>query len=177
MNNKLSSLFLKIKNNFFNILLLAVAAFAIYAKGPTVYNNFKTQKGPPPAPINIERLSGETLSFPVLGEKKLVLFWMINCGPCKLEMNRINEMVKQGHLTSEQVIAINFVDDKSQVVEYLKSVPFNFLIALDTRGDVSYKFKVNSTPTIFLFNEDGSVDWATSGISPTLSFRIKNFFN
>lgn len=159
------------------MLLVAIGAFAIYAKGPTIYNNFKTQKAPPPVPINIERLSGEVLSFPVLGEKKLVLFWMINCGPCKLEMKRINEMVKQGQLNSGQVLAINFVDDKKQVVEYLKSEPFDFLMALDTRGEVSYKFKVNSTPTIFLLNEDGSVEWATTGVSPTLNFRIKKFFN
>ena len=152
-----------------------LVAFVIITKGPGILNNFKTQKTKP-EPVNIERLSGELISFPVVGEKKMVIFWMINCQPCKLEMQRIDEMVGLGELRGDQVIAVNFVDRKSEVIQYLKENPFQYLIALDHDGKVADQFKVNSTPTIFLFDENGFIDWATSGVSPSLKFRVKNFF-
>lgn len=173
--NSPSSKFKNIGNYFFNLLLILILGFAVFTKGPSIYNNFKLQFTKP-EPANIERLSGELISFPVMGEKKLVIFWMINCPPCKMEMKRVDDMVSTGVLRGDQVIAINFVDAKEQVLQYLKDQPFQYLIAIDNGGKVADLFKVNSTPTVFLINENGGIDWATSGISPTLTFRVKRFF-
>lgn len=164
-----------VKKHFFNILLVVLVAFVAIRKGPGIFNNFKAQNSKP-KPVNVERISGELISFPVIGQKKLVIFWMIDCQPCKLEMKRVDEMVGLGILRGDQVIAVNFVDTKEQIQQYLKEQPFQFLIAIDQDAKIADQFNVNSTPSIFLFDENGYVNWATSGVSPSLSFRIQNFF-
>ena len=93
-----------------------------------------------------------------------------------MEMKRVDELVSKGVMRGDQVIAINFVDLKDQVLDYLKEQPFQLMIAIDHSAKVANQLRVNSTPTLFLLNESGQIDWATSGISPSLSFRIKKFF-
>lgn len=128
-------------------------------------------------PVNVERLSGEMISFPIPDRKQIVIFWFTTCTPCKVEMQKLNRMISEGKLRAENVIAINSYESKEVVLDFLKTTPYQFLIAIDVNGKLAEKFNVSSTPTILFFETDGSVSWATSGLSPTLEFRAKNFFS
>lgn len=174
MLSKIKSIFLKAGlSNLISIVLLIVVLFY---KGPQIFSNFILQTKKIES-VNVERLSGELISFPVPDQKQIVIFWFTTCTPCKVEMQKLNRMISEGALRPENVIAINSYDSKEVVLEFLKTTSYQFLIALDSNGKLAEKFNVSSTPTILFFETDGSVSWATSGLSPTLEFRAKNFFS
>lgn len=174
MISKLKSAFQKVGlSNLFSLFLILVVL--IY-KGPQIFSNFALQSKKI-EPLNVERLSGELISFPIPEQKQIVIFWFTTCTPCKVEMQKLNRMISEGKLRAENVIAINSFDTKDIVLEFLKTTSFAFVMAMDDGGRVAERFKVSSTPTILFFESDGTISWATSGLSPTLEFRAKNFFS
>jgi cytochrome c biogenesis protein CcmG/thiol:disulfide interchange protein DsbE len=158
----------------FNILFYTVIALLLITKVPGIYENFKKQNHPAPL-ANLKRLSGEEISFPVPNQKMIVVFWATWCGPCKVELNRLNKMMAQGKIKSNQLLAISIQESKETVQDFLLKNPFQFLIALDESGQVAQMYNVRGTPTIVFLDEASNVNWITTGLSPALELRVQNF--
>lgn len=159
---------------FLNIIFYVVIAGLVILKAPGIYENFKLQNTV--AQTNsLKRLSGEEISFPVQNQKMVVVFWATWCGPCKVELNRLNNMMAKGEIKSNQLIAINIQETKDEVNAFLEKNPLQFLIALDESGKISESYHVTGTPTVVFLDQDSKINWITSGLSPTLEYRITSF--
>lgn len=159
-----------------NILFWVFILYVVGSKIPAVYSHFKQQNTPAPN-ITVETISGELISFPQSEKKTILIFWATWCGPCKVEMNRLSEMMKQGEIHSDQLVAINIQESKEDIMKFLNENSYPFVVALDPRGEIANQFKVEGTPTIVFLDERGYINWITTGLSPLLSQRVKRFLN
>ena len=159
---------------YFNILFYIVIVFLILTKIPGIYKNFRLQDQAAPN-VSLKRLSGEEISFPVQNQKMIVIFWATWCGPCKIELNRFNQMMARGEIQSNEILAVNIQETKETVNTFLENNPLQFLIALDETGEISKNYNVTGTPTVLFLDQHSKVNWITTGLSPTLEFRVKKF--
>lgn len=159
---------------YLNFIFYAIIFGLLATKIPTIYKNYSAQNKPAPM-ASLKRLSGEEIAFPIPGQKTIVVFWATWCGPCKVELSRLNQMMARGEIKSNQLLAVSIQESAATVNSYLDKNPFQFLVALDESGQIAEKYNVQGTPTIAFLDESGKVDWITTGLSPTLEFRVKNF--
>ncbi len=159
---------------YLNILFYSIVAVLLFFKIPGIYKNFAAQKKPAPI-ATLKRLSGEEIGFPSPDQKIIVVFWATWCGPCKVELSRLNQLMAEGLIKSNQLLAVNIQESAETVNGFLEKNPYQFLIAIDESGLVAEKYNVQGTPTIVFLDENGKVDWMTTGLSPTLGLRVKNF--
>lgn len=143
---------------------------------PQVLDHFKAESSPSP-PFNVLSLDGKIFSpLSPIGPKVLV-FWATWCGPCEVELGRINKLIQDKNIPAEAVIAITSFEERVLVEKVQKERHYKFKIALDTDGKVADNFRVRGTPTVILIDEHGIIQWITTGVSPLLSQRIKNHFH
>ena len=158
----------------FNIAFYGLVAILLFLKAPGFFQNFSLQKTQPAAQ-SLKRLSGEEIAFPIPEKKMVVIFWASWCGPCKLEMDRLNQMMSLGEIKSSELLAINMQEPKQTVVSFLEKHSYQFLVALDEFGVVANSYKVSGTPTVVFLDEKSQINWITTGLSPLLEFRVRNF--
>ena len=109
--------------------------------------------------------------------KRLIIFWATWCGPCSIELSRINRMIINGELKPEAVLAISSGENRPLVQNVVADRKYLFPVAVDEAGLLAQTYKISGTPTLFFVSEKNIIEWTAMGISPTLEFRIKNFFN
>ena len=158
----------------FNVFIYIVFGYIVISKAPAIYKNFQMQNTIA-KPASLKRLSGEEITFPVPNQKMVVVFWATWCAPCKVELNRLNTMMAKGEIKSNELIAISIQESAETVNQFLQKNPLQFLIALDESGKISETYKVSGTPTIVFLDKEQKIDWLTTGLSPTLEFRVKEF--
>ena len=109
--------------------------------------------------------------------KKILVFWATWCGPCKIEMYRFNQAIKNKELHKEQVIFINMQESVQTIKKFLYKNDFDLTIALDQNSKLSRMFKITSTPTIVYINRMNIVHHVATGLSPLLIFRATWFLD
>lgn len=165
---KMSSL-----SKLFNAFLYVVIALMLFQRIPVFVDMFKRQ-GQPSIPTSVQTLKDERLTLPLPG-KHLMVFWATWCGPCKVELSRINNMIKNGTLDGSKVIAISSSEEPTTVRSFVQEKDYRFLVGVDTAGTLAKQYKVSGTPTLILIDETGKIDWMTMGLSPSLEIRLKTF--
>lgn len=110
-------------------------------------------------------------------KKRLIVFWATWCGPCRIELARINRLINQQKIQANDVLAISSYEDKTTVQKFVAEAGYQFQVALDEEGQLAKKYNISGTPTLILVNDNNVVEWSTTGLSPTLELRIQNFFN
>lgn len=172
MQNKLK-LWLSKKSNIFTLILLA---FVIWRQAPTFMNN-QGVKGKVLQTSNYAilnaNLSGD-VPFPPKDSKAIAIFWATWCGPCKVEMNRLQKSVESGKIPQEKIYAINPFEPKETSRKFLieNKYPFTFIDATD----VSSALNIEVTPTT-IFIDKGVVTSAGSGMSLLGIWRAEFFLN
>lgn len=157
-----------------NFLMVGLLGLALYSRVPAIYNNSvleKTKIGS----TEIRRLSGENLTIPDIRRNKVVIFWATWCGPCHYEMKKLNKLLTLGKIRPDNVIAISIDQNRDEVIKFIEAENYQFLVAHDFDGSLARKFNITSTPTVLFVNKDSTIDWMTSGISPTLESRIQKY--
>jgi cytochrome c biogenesis protein CcmG/thiol:disulfide interchange protein DsbE len=166
----------EIKARVFSFLFFGIMIYFAYTKLPSLYHNFSLQNNPAPV-ASLMSLSGESIEFPQTGKKVVLIFWATWCGPCKVEMNRLNKMMAQGLIRPEQLIAVNIGEDQKTVADFLSKENYQLKVAMDVSNLVADSYKVSGTPTVVFIDENAQVNWVTTGVSPTLEQRVKSFLN
>ncbi|MEA9357423.1 TlpA disulfide reductase family protein [Bacteriovorax sp. PP10] len=162
------------KKNFINTLFFIVAVYALYLKLPSILTHFKYQDQKAPD-FTVKMTNGENFNLVTQPKKIVVVFWATWCGPCEIELKRINKMVMERKILPSDVLAISSNEEESIVREKAKRENYLFNIGLDTNGSIANQYQVSATPTIMFIDEKQIVNWMTSGLSPTLEFRITSF--
>jgi peroxiredoxin len=162
------------KKNFINTLFFIVAVYALYLKLPSILTHFKYQDQKAPD-FTVRMVNGESFNLVTQPKKVVVVFWATWCGPCEIELKRINKMVMDRKIQPLDVLAISSNEEESIVREKTKRENYLFNIGLDTNGSIANQYQVSATPTIMFIDEKQIVNWMSSGLSPTLEFRITSF--
>lgn len=134
------------------------------------------QQGQILKPAQVTLLDGRHIGLSD-NKKRLIIFWATWCGPCFVELGRINRLITDGEIRPESVLAITSFEDTDTVRSFVKEKGYMFPVATDRTGLVAEKYNITGTPTIIMVNEKNIIEWTTVGLSPTLEVRIKNFFN
>lgn len=102
------------------------------------------------------------------------IFWATWCGPCEVELARVNRLVKNGSIPTEQVIAIAVREDYAVVQKAVTERGYTMKVAIDPDGRWSDAFGVQGTPTVALVGKDDTLQWITMGLSPSLELRLSS---
>ncbi len=167
----MTSRFDKLLNGIFFIALV----YMLIQKAPVVYQNFSFQ-GQQIDELSYQSLSGEIRQLPPK-QNKILIFWATWCGPCKVELSRINSLVKQTPEYKDKIFAIASYENSQAVTEEVKKADYQMSVGLDFQEQLTRKFKVSGTPTILFITKENKIDWMTTGLSPSLELRIKNFLS
>jgi thiol-disulfide isomerase/thioredoxin len=149
--------------------LLGLILLALVMRGPTLIEQFKLQN------TSIKPISLNGQVFPIQGQKSAFIFWASWCGPCSIELKRIQKAIDEKEISNEKIFAINMGETQEVINKVLKEQKYTMKIIRDDNGDLSKMLNVQVTPTIALIDEKGSIDWISSGLSPFLIYRIKSF--
>jgi thiol-disulfide isomerase/thioredoxin len=108
-------------------------------------------------------------------EPLILVFWATWCGPCEVELHRIQRLISEGNLPADRVLAISSFEIPSLVQKAVAERQYSFRVGLDPDGRAATAFKVKGTPTIYLLDAQQKIEWVTSGLSPLLEIRLRRF--
>lgn len=108
-------------------------------------------------------MNGIKYNLKELAGKVVVLnFWFINCPPCRQEIPALNEVVETFKDNKDVVFIAVALDPKYDIIEFLKTNPFQYNI-IDNARYIASKYNVNSYPTHVVLDKQGKVLFHTSG--------------
>ena len=157
-----------------NIILIALSVYIIYLKAPAILTHFKFQDQKAQN-FSINKLNGEAFVLHAQSKKVVLVFWATWCGPCEVELKRINEMIMQRKIEPSDILAVSIQEKDSVVRETIKKNNYLFDVAIDSDGSLSTQYQVRATPTVVFIDKNQTIYWMTSGLSPTLEYRISSF--
>jgi cytochrome c biogenesis protein CcmG/thiol:disulfide interchange protein DsbE len=166
----MKQLFSRLSSVILVVLLLIVG----FQRFPIIYENIKAENQKV-EDISLTNIQHQSLQL--AGNKTILVFWATWCPPCKVELGRINELIKENKLPADKVIAVSMGESRQVVEGFLQKTPYLFQIVLDENGSLSEKFQVQVTPTLLFIEKDLTVSWRTTGVSPLLSYKIASFIN
>lgn len=162
-----------LKSHAINFILALVLLFVAVRKTPSILEMYKTE-GTLAHSATVIDLNSQVIAIPLV-KKHILVFWATWCGPCKVELGRINKMIQNGEIDAESILAISVAEDLNLVTSVVKDQRYLFKVALDQRGQAAELYRVSGTPTLLFIDNDQKIYWMTTGISPSLEFRIRSF--
>lgn len=162
------------KRKIFNTILFVIAAYALYLRVPTILTHFKHQDQKA-LDFTVKTLTSDNFTLSQQSKKMIMVFWATWCGPCEVELKRINEMIVDKKILPSDVLAIVSQEDEKLIREKVMKEKYLFIVGIDADGTVSRNYEVSVTPTILFIDDKQVINWMTAGISPTLKYRISTF--
>jgi thiol-disulfide isomerase/thioredoxin len=105
------------------------------------------------------------------GKVYVINFWFINCPPCKKEIPELNEMVAKYKENKDVVFLAIALDDRSDLKEFIKTLPFNYNIVDDGRF-YSSKYGIKGYPTHVIVGKDGLIKFSTIGLATNTVYWV-----
>jgi thiol-disulfide isomerase/thioredoxin len=123
-------------------------------------------KGPAPN-FTLKSLAGKNLKLSEMtGNVVLINFWASWCGPCREEMPLLNALHKKYQPLGFTVLGVNVEEQVDGARGFLKNVPVDFPILLDSENKVSKQYKVIAMPTTVVVDRDGNMRYLHEGYKP-----------
>ena len=157
------------------IFLIGLVGFVLVKRMPTIIGQFRSQGQHLPT-FSVPLIRGGDYDSAHDPRKRAFVFWATWCGPCEVELGRLQQMIDAHEIDPGGVIAISISEDEDVVRAASVKRGYTFLIGLDKSGAVAHRLKIPSTPTIILRTAENKAVWISSGISPTLVPRLRRFF-
>lgn len=142
-------------------------------KIPDIYKMYQKQGEVLPSG-QVMGLNNDVKTIPS-GQKQVLVFWATWCGPCGVELSRIQNLIDQNKIKKDSVLAISIGESPQTVKSFVEEKKYTFPVAIDLDSAVASLYEVKGTPTVFLVNENKSIHWVTVGLSPSLELRLKSF--
>lgn len=104
-----------------------------------------------------ETVSGNSFTLSEQNGKVVLLnFWATWCGPCVGEMPAFEKLY--GEYGEEvAILAVNSMEDKLSVAQFIADKGYTFPIAYDPEGAVSIKYPTDGIPYTLVIGKDGTV--------------------
>ncbi len=144
-------------------------------KGPITLAGFTT--GKPIVDYSVTDINGKTYTkTDLLGKVVVINFWFKDATPCKAEIPELNKLVKKYKGKNVVFLAPTY-DPLEDVTEFLKKLPFNFIICTDV-DEMIINMNISKYPTHVVVDKQGVVQFVTIGqtdrIFDQLNFEITN---
>ena len=122
-----------------------------------VSSPYKFTAGTPAPEFDLQTPDGRRVSLSDFRGKAVVVnFWATWCPPCRSEMPDL-EQIAQERKSDVVVLAVNVQEARDPVARFVQQYGLTFPILLDTSGDVTQAFGVQSLPTTFFVDGEGKV--------------------
>lgn len=160
------------KNNIFTLILVS---FVAWRQIPLLFNSIEAEgvKLDPKTYTVISSPAGLTQTiFPPGDSKVLAIFWATWCGPCKVEMNRLQSSVQQGKISGSKILAINLFESPTIIKKFLSSNHFDFTFIV--APEVANALKIEVTPTT-LYIDKGEITSMSTGMSIVGIWKAERF--
>lgn len=165
-----------LKAHGLNLVLLVGVLYFLSGRLPGIVDLYRLEGQPAATSQVVDLLTRSPVPLPFM-EKKVLVFWATWCGPCKVELARINKLIENGDIPGESVVAVSVKENAQLVADFVKQNNYLFKVALDESGQAAQLYHVTATPTIYFIDESGKTEWVTQGLSPSLEIRLKGFLN
>lgn len=161
-------------HRLFNVVLIVFVAYLLVQRVPGLLTMYQMQGQALGGALQVQNLEPHLAPTQNLlqGKPRVMVFWATWCGPCKVELKRLNSLVEQQKVSPEDILAISVGESAETVKAYVESEKLLFNVGLDSRSEIARIFKVQGTPTVVLLNAKGDIDWMTMGVSPSLEYRV-----
>jgi len=122
------------------------------------------------ADFSLKDLNGEEVQLSeLLGEAPIVInFWATWCKPCMKELPHLNQIFLDYRERGVKVLAIS--EDSPWSVSKVKSTVsgnrFEFMVLLDTNGEVMRRYGLLGTPYTFVLSPEGEILYKHFGYRP-----------
>ncbi len=116
--------------------------------------------GKPAPDFTLKTPDGKAITLSDLkGNVVLVDFWATWCVPCRLALPHIQHLAQDKDLADKglKVLAVNFEDEKEQIVAYLEKNKFALTVPMDSDGKVAERYQVSGYPTTLVIGRDGTI--------------------
>jgi peroxiredoxin len=97
------------------------------------------------------------------GKPTLMVFWASWCPVCQVELPKLHTLFEAARGRGLQVLAIGFADELDKIRHYVQSHGeiFDFPVLYDRGDAVAKRFGVIGTPTIYLIDRRGKIEYVT----------------
>ncbi len=143
-------------------LMIFVISFGLnYIRKPDISSSLPN--------IKLETINGKVLEFK--GKTPLVVhFWATWCPTCKLEASNIESIKNSG----VRVITIAVNSGTNKVLkEFMRDKGYSYSVINDSSGELATKFKVSAYPTTFIYDSNGTLQFAEVGYSTTIGLKAR----
>ncbi len=161
-------------SSMLNVLFWCLLAYLFYLRLPSVLEHWKIEDSLAPD-FEVALLSGSIFSLKNYPKPLVIVFWATWCGPCEIELTRINKMIESGSIKADSILAISTYEDPDLVRKVVLERQYRFLTGIDSNGKIGDAYQIKGTPTIVFVDREQKISWITTGLSPLLGVRIEKF--
>ncbi len=106
--------------------------------------------------------NGEKVSLSdYFGKPVMLNFWATWCGPCKMEMPHFDKAYQE-YQDRMNFLIVDLTDGSRDTVEsasaFVEEEGYSFPIFFDTESEGAYTYGIDSIPTTFFINSDGTLE-------------------
>ncbi len=91
------------------------------------------------------------------GNVVLLNFWGTWCGPCRREMPEFQEAYEQFNDDGFEILAVAFDDTYEAIASFRDEFGLTFPLALDETGEINDTYGIQTRPSSFLLDTDGTI--------------------
>lgn len=143
------------------LLILLIAGFNSYSQDSINLPN-----------VTLRNLNGSNVEYSKIIKKHrltVVSFWATWCGPCKLEIEAINDLLPEWQkIVDFDFIAISVDDSRTyqRVKPFVVSSNWNFPVYVDVNQSLQRVYNFAYIPYTIIYDETGNVVYTHTGYKP-----------
>lgn len=117
-------------------------------------NDYEIAIGKLAPDFTLKNLDGEDVTLSDYKGKIVFLnFWATWCPHCVREMPDFNKLAAEND--DMVILAVDVMEDKKLVVDYIEKGGYDFDVVLDEKGEVAMKYLISPLPTTYFIDADG----------------------
>lgn len=138
----------------------------------TLENQGVDLTGQEAADFTLNDLDGKAVSLKSLrGKVVLIDFWATWCGPCRVEMPRLETLHKEMKSKGLVVLGVNQREEATRARAYIERSGYTFPILLDKDGKASDAYQVSAIPTLLIIDKAGKISSHFVGLREESALR------